>query len=558
MIRKTLFSKRILNIKIIAVVILFFTLTGCQIVNKPSSNVSSSDNENSRKPVTFTALLSDSNARINWDKSEICNEITKRTGIKLDLEILKGDLSSKVSTMIASGSYPDILLSIDNDSVSLLAEANALFPLDQLIESKGTNIRKVFGDDINFMKNVTDNKIYGLNREYKGISARSEAMFFVQYDMLIKAGAPKIKTLDDLYNLMKNYKLKNLLFKGLDTLGLSFWGDSWGMNVTVNNAALRAGGYQNDGNYVVDNNLNVKYGLTLPSTKIYLKWLNKLYLAGLLDSDAIVQGREKFVEKVSSGRVLVATTENWDMGDSEAALRKSGLNDRCYAQIPVYISTETDSEISNYNPFGSWKSVITRDCKDPVRAFEFFDEMWSQEMQILCNWGIDKVHYDIKDGKRVMKKSILDASISDPNWKSNTGISIFNMWSYGENYKGTDGQYIVPFGTTDELYDAQDVITQNVMKMYGITSWKQLCPTPKPSKWGFVWNLSLPQNTEGAFAESKVNNDIRRKYLPQIILANNDNAFNENWNQFVESSKRAGINVRENEISQILKKRAVK
>lgn len=529
-------------------------LTSCN-PNQNLKPISLSDSKTTNPPITFSALITDPNAHVKWGLDPVSAKITESTGVSLKTEILTGDLSTRIGTMIASNNYPDMILSIDNDSVARLAEAQALFPLDDFIENSSKNIKRIFGNDLAYMKNEQDGNIYGVNREYKGISAKSEAMFFVQYSMLKESGYPKLKTLDDLFNIMKAYKQKHPNYEGMETIGLSFWGDSYGMNVTLNNPALGASGLQNDGNYIVNDDLSVKYALTSPYVKEYLLWLNKLYLNNLLDKDAIIQNRSNFVKKIAQGNVLVVTTENWDMGDSEALLRKEGKSDKCYAQIPLYSNSKIDSRISNYNPYGSWKSVITKNCNDKERAFEFFDTMWSEEMQVLCNWGVEGMHYDIKEGKRVQKSDLVRQTSINPDWKSQTGILIYNMWSYGENVKSSDGQYIVPFGTKEELYNKMDSTTKEILQQYGIKSWKDLCPPSKPSPWGFAWNVNLPQNTNGAYAENKVNRDIRTKYLPRIILSNSRDQFNVNWDAFVYETKQAGIELRENEISNALKKR---
>lgn len=565
-----MFAKRVKLLSALAGIIIFLLLSqSCNDNEGQPGHISNLEtgknqtNPNSEKlegnselyPITFTALLTDRNAKVKWGKDPVSREITKKTGVTLELEILKGNLIEKMGVMLASDSYPDILFSVTNEVVAKFSEAGALYPLDDYIDDYGGNIKEVFGEDLAIMRTEWDGKIYGFNRKYKGISSRSDAVFHVQYHMLMEYGYPKIKTLDDLYSLMKSYKEKYPQYNGMDTLGLSAFGDSWGMNVTFNNPALRAGGYQNDGNYLVDQNLDVKYGLTTDTAKHYLKWLNKLNREGLFDRESLVQDRELFVSKISSGRVLVTTTEYWDMADSEAFLRKQGLNDRCYAKLPLVLSEDIESKISNYDPTGLWKTVITKKCKNPIRAFKFFNLMWSEEMQILCNWGVEGVHYTINDGKRVLKPEILEMRNTDPDWKSKTGISIYNMCSVGENVKGKDGQYIIPFDTPESIIEEQDELTRKILKEYNVRIWKDLCPEPKPSPWGFAWKLVLPQNTPGANAEIKVNEEIRRKAIPRIVMAGNDEEFDYEWNNFVKATENAGLAQREAEIKFSLQKR---
>jgi putative aldouronate transport system substrate-binding protein len=505
------------------------------------------------KPITtFSVLFTDPNAKVNWGLDPISREITKQTGIALDIEVLSTDLNSRINTMIASNTYPDIILSLDNYSLAELIEAKALVPLDDYIEPYGNNIKSVFGDDLDKMRNGIDNKIYGFNREYKDIPSNSDSTFFVQYNLLIENNYPEINTLDELFELMLAYKEAHPTVNGEPLIGLSGYSDSYGLNITFANPAMRASGYQNDGMYAVLDDYSVKYGLTLPSSKDYFKWLNKLYLNDLFDKDAVIQTRSEFVEKVSSGRVLVATTEKWDLSDSEAALINKDMESYTYAQLPLTLTENTPIHYSNYDPYGNWKSVITTSCKNPELAFQFFDAMWGEDMQILTNWGIEGNHYDLINGKRVLSKNIVDMSRSNPDWKSITGLQLYTMWSYGANVLGSDGQYINPFNSSNQLTDAQGPIEKQTLDAYHINSWLDLCPPQAPSKYGFIWKQVLPSDTPGAYAEHIVNNEIRRNFLPKIILAENDEAFETTWQAFVDEVYKSGMAEREKEISEAL------
>jgi putative aldouronate transport system substrate-binding protein len=504
--------------------------------------------------IELTAFTSDS--QINeWGQDPVSQAIAERTGVILHIQNNKGDLKDNLKVMLTSRTYPDILLSVTNDVVALYAEAGAIYPLDDYISQYGTNIRQVFGSDLDKMRSEGDGKIYGVNRLYKGTTSESDAMFNVQYAVLKEFGYPKLKTLDDLFLLLKEYKARHPQYDGSDIVGVSGWAESYGFNITLSNSAMKAGGYQNDGLYVVSNDLNVKYGLTTPTAKAYLKWLNKLYQNGLYDESAVIQDRNTFAEKVKSGRVLVVPTEYWDLSDLEADLRKQGKNDKCYASLPLLLNADSPSIISNYDPTGAWKSLITTNCKEPLDAFKFFDTMWSQDMQVLCNWGVQGIDYDVVNGKRVMRAEIEAMQMNDPLWRGKTGLQMYDYWCVGTNVKGTDGQYISPFGTRESMVREQDAVEKEALSAYGIEIWKDLCPPAKPSDWGFAWTLVLPDNSEGAAAETKANEEIRRKAIPRIVLAQNDNAFEAEWNGFIQEMAASGISTRENEIQAALKKR---
>ena len=539
-------TKIFIVIQIIVIIIIVFT--ACTILR----NDENTEIESELPPITFTALYTYSDFEQEWGELPISQEITKQTGVTLDLWRLPGSQSEALGVLASSNNFPELLLSVDNAVVAYYADAGKLIPLDGYIDEFGENIKQIFGDDINKMRYATDGNIYGFNRSYKEIHSYSEALFNVQYAVLKEYGYPRINTLDELYDMIENYKSKYPQINGHDTIGLSAWSQSYGMNVTIVNPALQAGGYQNDGIFTVDDDLNVVYGLKTQEAHDYFKWMNKLYRNGLLDESSVIQGRDAYRDKVTSGSVLVTTAPYWDLNEMEIELREKGLAENCYAPLPLTLTEDTVSNISKYDPNGTWKSVITTNCKDPERAFRFFDQMWSYDMQILCNWGIEGIHYDVVDSKRVLKDEIINQRANDPKWKQHTELHAYDFWCMGENAVDDTLQYISPFGNREDIIRAQDEATKDALDAYYIETWRDLCPDPVPSEWGFAWTLVLPNNTEGAIAESKVQEDLRRRLLPQIILSDTDEEFEANWTQFMLEIDASGIDNREDEIKELL------
>lgn len=504
--------------------------------------------------ITFKVLITDPNARVVWGMDEVSKRIMRETNVKLDIEILQTDLSTKIDSMILKNEYPDMLLSIDNDAVSRLIKADALQPLDDYLNDGGENIKAVFGSDLDNMRSNIDGKIYGFNREHNAISSFADANFFVQYEVLKDAGYPDLTnmTLAKLSEILDNYAKKYPFINGHKTIGLSAYGDDYGMNITFNNPALKVAGYQNDGNYAVDDDNNVSYGMRLDSSGEFFKWLNQMNRDGLFDGEAVIQKRSSFVEKVSQGNVLAVLTEPWDIDDSESALRKKNLNNRCYAPVPVRLSKDTDiSNICNYSSLGTWKSVITKQTKHKKKAFEFVDAMWSEKMQILANWGVEGIHYDIINGKRQLRPDVIVESKTNPDWKSDLGIMIYNMFSCGSNVLDSTGQYIVPFTSSEFLYQTYDKETTDFLKQYNKKSFKEFFPAPKKSKTQFVWKLDLPTTTNGAIAEAEINNKIRRIYIPKLVLCSPNN-YDSVWLEFQNKIDETLIDEREDEIKHML------
>lgn len=537
-------------ITIALVLLLAVVITGIVQINK--SNYAIVQKESVINPeITFSALI-DLRNNPNWGEDDIFFEIVKRTGVFLEPVSLSGDSGATTKIMLASKNYPDLMLSVNNNVVSMFAEAGALVSLDDYISTRSSNIIQVFGDNLNKMRYNGDGAIYGVNREYKEQNNNvSNAIFNVQYEVLAEFGYPEIRTLDELYEYLLAYKKLYPEINGQPTIGYSFYTQSYGFNITVSNAALQAGGYQNDGLFCVDDDMNVRYVILTDAAHQYFQWLNKLYLADLLDVSSLVQSKDSLTEKARTGNVLAIPTEGWDIDSINSELRQNNLSNRCYAPLPLTLSEDIQSKVSVYDSTGSWKSVITDNCQDSARAFDFFDHMWSEEMQILCNWGIEGIHYDLVDGLRVVNQDVYATRNSDPFWSQKTGLMYYNYWSYGVNVKDSQDQYIVPAGNREDVIRSQDAETNKLLRAYNVDTFLDLCPKPSESNWLFAWKLLLPVSSDGALAEQKMES-LRQVIVPKIILANTEAEFTEHWNELLAQAHEAGIQNREAEIRQAL------
>ena len=316
-----------IRLLLILIAIMCIGFSACKSTNDENINDDSNNYDDEKlvsdNPVTFSAFYTYSGYDVIWGEGEISKAITDITGISLDLIKVEGDQESVLKVMLSASSYPDILFSISNETLATYADANSLIAFDDYLETSGENIKKLFSNDLDKMRYAGDNKIYGFNRAYREVSGKSNASFNIQYDLLREFDYPDIETLDELYEFMLMYKSKYPSINGQETIGLESWADSYGLSITLTNPALRAGGFQNDGLYVVGDDLSVEYGLKNKASYDYFKWLNKLYLNGLYDEAGVIQNRSVFEEKIINGNVLVVTTDYWDLNEFEVILPQS-------------------------------------------------------------------------------------------------------------------------------------------------------------------------------------------------------------------------------------------
>ncbi len=546
--------KKSIIVLLIIVSLLTSILSGCSRGNKKNPL-----QKDENGVTTFTVLSSAVIGGTQWGDDPVSRAITEKTGIAFNIEYAIGDFDEKLATLMASGNYPDIILSIDNYQINDLIDAKALVPIDDYLVDGGENIKAVFGDKLGAMES-SDGHIYGVNKDFGGISATRDWYVQVQYKVLEEFGYPKIDTLPELGDLLEQYIDKYKTYNGNPLIGILSPAGGDALRHGINNTAMRTAGFQDDGEFYIDpETIEATYAMVMPQTKEYMLWLNDMYQRGIFSIDSFTFDHNAVEQEIAKGNVLCVTSPEWAIGQAEKALKSvAGTPELCYAKLPIYINEEAkeNSQVSNYDSMGTWKSVITTSCADPELAFKFFDQMWSEEMQVLVNWGVEGEHYTVQDGIRTLLPDIANKQRNDADARIKTGIGLYNYWSVGEMVKDSTGQYINPFVTPETIAESYSEKDKEVIHAYDPEAhiWADLWPEGKPSPWGFTWKLSLPRG-EGAKAQTKIKEEINPKYMLDLVRAKDKTEFDQIWQEYVDLCYEEGIALREDEVTEALKKR---
>ncbi|MEM5598769.1 extracellular solute-binding protein [Niallia circulans] len=98
------------------------------------NNAVDSEKEQDGDITTLTFFSADLTKDDKFD-NPVAKEITKKTGVKLEISHPVGGDTQAVPLMIASGDYPDLIFG--KGDLNKLIDAGAVIPLDELIEDKG-------------------------------------------------------------------------------------------------------------------------------------------------------------------------------------------------------------------------------------------------------------------------------------------------------------------------------------------------------------------------------------------------------------------------------------
>jgi len=527
--------------QVLALVMAVALIAGCA-GNGKNNGPGSSDapkGEGVSSPITYT--FGTTSNKQTWD-TPITKAITAATGVSLEYDVIVGDIFQKWDIWRASGDYPDIIR-LDALHLQKYIEDEAVIPLEDLIDQYGPNIKEKFGDRFEMLRHEDGHiySIYPVNLSEQA-PADSAGPYVVQMAVLEDAGYPEVKTLEQLYELIANYKAKYPKIDGQDTIGYTGAMESFMINHTFNNAAIYSSGRPDHGNFYLEGD-NVFWNPPSDMSKRMNEFVFNLIQDGLFDIEAFSMDLEAMQAKMAQGRVLAGYAPGWMVSGVNAALRAEGREDRMYAQLQLMFDGQVEDHTVTLTPAnpGTHEWAITKNAKNPERAIQFIDYLFSDEGQILTNWGVEGLHYEVVDGKRTVLESWQQEKASDADALIKHGFQTESAakgywFSIGHGAMLSDGDYATPL--TNELVRREYTETaKKVLDAYKIETWADLLPETQFVE-GYVWQMQPPESTR---AIGQKLDEEWRKNLPNILLSKSKAEFDEKWDKFVQSAKDAGL-----------------
>lgn len=490
----------------------------------------------------------------------VAKKITEETGVNLKISHPVGGDEQAVPLMIASGDYPDMIFG--KGDLNKLIDAGAVIPLDDMIEEKGDNLKALYGDQIDRLKNsLEDPQIYhvgtgGVTNTY----LETSGTFQLQLNVMKELGYPEIKTVEDYENALTEYLAKNPKTEdGQDFIPLTLLGSDWRWLITVGNPSAFAAGLQDDGQWHVDEETSeTVYKFQLPEVKEYFKWLNHMNDIGLLDRESFTQTYDTYISKLSSGKVLGTADQDWNVMSAEAALKSEGKDWSLWAPLPVTLNEDLESQSTkDYGFTGTTGVSISSTSEHQEEAFEFLDWMASEEAQILVNWGIEGENYELVDGKRVQTDEDRKNSNTNQNYALETGVGQY-IWPFpgwGTGAVDSNEQSITRSTKEDIQINYTDA-EKEALEAYGAELWVDLFPSPEElgsPKHGKAYEYVLPSDSDVTIIQTKAD-DYTTQKITEAILAKPEK-FDAIWDEMQKGLEDMDIEAANKEMTQLTKDR---
>ncbi|MFC4597731.1 ABC transporter substrate-binding protein [Cohnella hongkongensis] len=534
---------------------------GSSPASAPSSQAASE--EPKPDPVTFTYFNARADKDIETNQTDIGKVLEEQTGVNFKIEHLVGDINTKIGTMIASDTYPDILQ--PDTAIDKIMEAGAFIPLNDLIEQYGPNIKRVYEPYYNLMK-ADDGNIYFLPfsavvGEYKPNPVIDQGAFWIQNRVLEEAGFPKVKTFDEYFTLIEDYVSKHQDEKLTGFLSLTH---DWRFFATTN-PPNHLEGYPNDGEVQVDmNTMEAKIYATNDGTKRWLQKLNELNAKGLFDKSSFVDNYDQYLAKITSGKVLGFFDYGWQVNQALQTLKaetvKNGGDDSLeYFPLPVVYDNNIKDQYIDPSSFINNRGIgITKSAKDPERIIKFFDNLLTDENQRLVQWGIQGVTYEVDANGRLYRTQEQIDKLKDVDYKRQVGLNYFEYYwpMYGQGSTFPDGNS-VSAGRQPEVASASFTAAEKErLAKYGVQTYAELFAAPDDRPWYPAWSIALEQGSQAQiYTAKKV--DVQRKYFAKIVLDPVDK-FEANWQEYLNEYSKLPVAEYEQTMTDEVKKKVAK
>ena len=460
------------------------------------------------EPIEFTIFIDHTWFWFNKYDDLIAKEITKLTGVSLD--VTRATESTQLPVMIASGDLPDLVYTSANGTITLLCDPDVSWPYNELVEKTGADLN---ANAIEVANNIRpDGNYYALLNAYTSQEAIDSGNTLVsggtnslayRKDIYEELGSPPLDTLDDLENML-------LAAKEAHPDIIPLLNDPGYIRYFMGQMGMQTSDIQ----FADDN--KVIHRINNPRLIEYYSMLNRFSREGLISAEAQTYNYDKFMEVRNSGLTFMQ-------------LRSSGeameANNNAVAIGSDYRWKLLTHELSPNALFTStgigWSGLfITKNCKDPDRAIRYMAWMRSDEGRQLTSWGIKGEHWDYNsDGETIRTASYQKAMEEGKLRQDDFGIGV---WIFGD--KGDEAAFI-DHSATDEVTVDNIERLRSAVSHYKVLSDLYFC---------------IPVEGDMLSIYTKLNDMIVADEL-KVIFADTEAEMQAAFDAMIDKSKQIGV-----------------
>lgn len=339
---------------------------------------------------------------------ELFKEMEKRTGIHVEFHVPPaGQKQETLNLMLATNQVDDMMLDIIGDvpgGAPRLLEDEIIIKLNDTISQYAPNLTKTFEQypEVKKQSAIDDGSFVMFPQLRLDPVLRTNSGFQIRKDWLDKLSLPMPTTIDEWHTVLTAFKEKDPNGNGKNDevpyvcrlkQDFTHFAPAWGV---LNN-------FYREGS-------TVKYGPIEPAFKNFLTTMKQWYMEGLIDPEYASVDTKNFEAKVTGSRagafnaalsgglgrfltVLKDENPQFDLAGTKYPVGPAG---KPYASVSTYINTVVNGVV-----------LKAKDNKYIKESTKWLDYFYSEDGDILANWGTEGVSFTVKDGKRQFTDLIL-------------------------------------------------------------------------------------------------------------------------------------------------------
>lgn len=388
------------------------------------------------EPVTITVFHSNiGTLPSNILDNPVMQEIEKRLGIILDFTPFNGgnqeDANQRLSTLIASGDIPDLIINTDQNINQILLKNNMLEPLDSLVDQYGADLLANVKEGLDFSKLMYSQGqedlyfIPGLIGDESFYPMGYDLIFQIRGDLLYDMGKTELNSLDELLEYAKKAQElepttasgKKTYMAAIPFADTSGW-DYVDWNISHNDGLAAVGGF----NYLDLEKNELVPRFTDPNNTFWkaMKFWNTAYREDLLDPESATMKFQQVQDRGKALRYFVGLA-NWQIGWPNDVIRGLG-EDSPKGFIPTLLDSKENHNFFRFSsPVGNtmlWSISKNSEHKEKVIQFINFCASW-EGIELMWN-GPEGTFWQMTDG--IPKPVAVDPDApSDPDATKKVG-----------------------------------------------------------------------------------------------------------------------------------------
>ncbi len=491
-----------------------------------------------KKIKEFTAFFDVQGEEIDED-NEIRELIAQKTGARCIEQWLSGkSAEDAVASFIASGEYTDFI-----SGSTILYEARALVPIDAYWDNY-PNIKNFLPAELWDRFRQPDGHIYWIP-QFGVVHGKSAEVlhegeaFWIQTRVLKWAGYPKIRTVDEYFDLIEAYVAANPMMGDEKNIPFTILCDDW-RDFCLENPPQFLDGYPNDGSCMVDAETQTVLDYnTTETARRYFQKLNEEYKKGIIDQEFFTQNYKEYLEKLASGRVLGMVDQWWQFSYAvNNSLERLADHGCSYVPLPITI----DRSVTNqwHVKRGAELSVadgiaITVSCEDIAGAMQFLNDILDEEIIKLRYWGIEGVDYEVSENGMYFRTPEQRVKSRDMEYK-NAHFCIYSHFPRIEGMLGDGMNAFSPEYQEEEFLNGLVSDVRECLAAYGCRTYVEMLGTNEaPGPWFPMYSFSemLTQESMAGRVWDYMKS-VKNEYLPRVVMTED---FDAMWQQYMQSYK---------------------